>query len=185
MSFKSLNQILGVLEQQSGWQDQPFQRLLQFWPNTVGAAVVAHTRPLLIQRGVLWVATSSAAWAQTLTFERQRLLQKLNQQLPSPLVDIRFSTAQWHRTKDSSLAAGKQATRLLCLHPSYLVDAPRVPQSGETPNSNNPNAAFQHWAKAMQARSHGLPLCPQCQCPTPPGELQRWAICSICAAKQW
>lgn len=186
MSFKSLNHILGALEEQSGWQEQPLPRLLKCWPDTVGAAVAAHTQIISIQRGVLWVATASAAWAQTLTFERQRLLQKLNPHLPSPLVDIRFSTAQWQRPKDSSLATGEQATTSLwCEHPSCLVDAPRVPKSDEMPNSNNPNAAFQHWAKVMRSRSDGLPLCPQCHCPTPPGELQRWDFCSICAAKQW
>ncbi|NEP50291.1 MAG: DUF721 domain-containing protein, partial [Moorea sp. SIO3C2] len=30
-----------------------------------------------------------------------------------------------------------------------------------------------------------LPLCPQCKCPTPPGELQRWDVCGLCAIKQW
>jgi len=183
MSFKSLNHILGALEEQAAWQEQPFQRLLKCWPEVVGAAITAHTRPVSIQRGTLSVATSSAAWAQTLTFERQRIIKKLNLHLPSPLVDIRFSTAQWHRPEHSSLQGG--ATTDWREHPSSLVDTPRVPMIGETPNSNNPNAAFEHWAKVMQARSHGLPLCPQCHCPTPTGELQRWAICSICAARQW
>lgn len=186
MSFKSLNHILGVLQEQAGWQEQPFQRLLKCWPEAVGAAATAHTRPVSIQRGVLWVATSSAAWAQTLTFERQRILEKLNLHLPSHLVSIRFSTAEWQRSKHSSPGAKNQATKgLRHEHPSCLVDAPSVPKGGFTPNHQNPHAAFGHWVKAIQARSHGLPLCPQCQCPTPSGELQRWAICSICAAKQW
>ncbi|NJL81148.1 MAG: hypothetical protein HC917_24425 [Richelia sp. SM2_1_7] len=43
------------------------------------------------------------AWAQNLTFERQRLLKKLNKILPTPLVDIRFSTARWQRTKKNHL----------------------------------------------------------------------------------
>lgn len=186
MSFKSLNHILNVLEEQNPWQEQPFQRLLKCWAEAVGAVVATHTRPLSIQRGVLSVATSSAAWAQTLTFERQRILEKLNVKLLSPLVDIRFSTAQWQRPKDSSSTADNQPpNQLLREHPSCLVDAPRVPETDETPNFPNPNAAFQHWAKVMQARSHNLPLCPQCHCPTPPGELQRWAVCSICAARNW
>ncbi len=186
MSFKSLNHILGALQQQSRWQDQPFQCLLKCWPEAVGAAVAAHTCPISIQRDILWVATSSAAWAQTLTFERQRILQKLNPQLPSPLVDIRFSTAQWQRSKEPSSTADNQAkTDLWQEHPSFLVDKPHVPKNSQMPNSQNPNVTFQRWAKVMQARSQGLPLCPHCHCPTPPGELQRWAICSICAAKHW
>ncbi len=185
MSFKSLNHILSALEKQSQWQ-QPFQRLLKCWPEAVGAAVTVHTRPLWIQRDVLWVATSSAAWAQTLTFERQRILNKLNGKLPSALIDIRFSTAQWQQPKDSNVTAGNPpATQLLLKHPSCLVDTPSVPETSKTPNSQNPNAAFQHWAKVTQARARNLPLCPQCQCPTPPGELQRWAVCSICAPRQW
>ncbi len=186
MSFKSLNHILGALEEQNRWQEQPFQRLLKCWSEAVGSPITAHTRPLSIQRGVLRVATSSASWAQTLTFERQRILEKLNAQLPSPLVDIRFSTAGWQRSKDSNPGAGNEAaTQMWREHPSCLVDAPRVPKTSVEPNSQNPNAAFEHWAQVMQARSHGLPLCPQCHCPTPGGELQRWSVCSICATKQW
>ncbi len=184
MSFKSLNHILSALEQQSRWQEQPFQRLLKCWTETVGIAVAAHTRPLSMQRDVLWVATSSSAWAQNLTFERQRILQKLNPQLPSPLADIRFSTAQWQRPKDPNQTADQPKTGLWREHPSSVISIPSVPNSLE-PNSPNPNTTFQQWAKVMQARSQGLPLCPQCHCPTPSGELQRWAICSICAAKQW
>lgn len=184
MSFKSLDRILDALQKQARWEEQPFQRLLKCWPEAVGAAVTAHTQPLSIQRGVLWVATSSAAWAQTLTFERQRILQKLNVQLPSPLVDIRFSTAGWQRSKDSTEQANQPHHQLL-LHPSCLMNASRVPKASVTPDDHNPNAAFQHWVKVTQARAHGLPLCPQCHSPTPPGELQRWSVCSICAAKQW
>ena len=163
MSLKSINDILDVLEKQAKWQEQPFQRLLKFWPEIVGPVVAANTRPLSIQRDVLSVATSSAAWAQNLTFGRSSLLLKLNKNLPTPLVDIRFSTANWE-------------------HPSYLGDEISRPDVKPT---KDVNAAFGHWTKIMRSRSHGLPLCPQCQSPTPPGELQRWEVCSVCAAKQF
>jgi len=177
MSFKSLDRILDALQAQSGWQDQPFQRLLKYWPEAVGAVVSAHTRPLSIGRDVLSVATSSAVWAQELTLGRQRLLTKLNAHLPSPLVDIRFSTAQWQRPKDYKPAPTNQS---LSEHPSYVVARPRLPKT----EFSEPKAAFQHWAKVVQARSHGLPLCPQCHCPTPVGELQRWDVCAICLSKK-
>ena len=95
MSLKSVNDILIILEQQAKWQEQPFQRLLLCWQEVVGPVVATHARPLSIQRDVLRVATSSAAWAQNLTFGRQSLLVKLNAKLPTPLVDIRFSGAGW------------------------------------------------------------------------------------------
>ncbi|MBX9253547.1 DUF721 domain-containing protein [Desmonostoc muscorum CCALA 125] len=180
MSLKSVNDILGILEKQAKWQEQPFQCLTKCWPEVVGSVVAAHTRPLSIQRDVLWVATSSAAWAQNLTFGRTSLLLKLNQKLPTPLVDIRFSTAGWQH---SAVETKQQQTILSHEHPSYVGDRLSRPES--TPSIQDANAAFGHWTKIMQARSHGLPLCPQCQSPTPPGELQRWAVCSVCAAKQF
>ena len=180
MSLKSVNDILDVLETQAKWAEEPFQRLLKCWPEVVGAVVAAHTRPLSIQRQVLRVATSSAAWAQNLTFERQRLLVKLNELLGGALVDIHFSTAGWQRPKDTGLG---QQTAMLSDHPSYLGDEMSV-DDDFTPTTENANAAFGQWAKTVQARSHNLPLCPQCRCPTPSGELQRWRVCSVCTAKQ-
>lgn len=179
MSLKSVNDILGVLALEAKWEEQPFQRLLKCWSEVVPAVVAANTRPLSIERGVLRVATSSAAWAQNLTFERQRLLLKLNEKLPDPLVDIRFSTAQWQRPK----AGSPQQTVTSQQHPSYVGDRLKL-NHDVTSDTLNPNAAFDHWARVVQARSRGLPLCQQCECPTPEGELQRWGVCSLCAAKR-
>lgn len=178
MSLKSVNDILGVLEAQAKWQEQPLQLLLKCWSEVVGSVVAAHTQPLSIERGVLRVATSSAVWSQNLTFERQRLLLKLNEKQPTTLVDIRFSTAGW-RPK------GKQTQKQAAIqpHPSYIGELPKSMEN-VTPVSKNAHAAFDHWAKTVKARSLRLPLCPQCQCPTPGGELQRWGVCSLCAAKQ-
>ena len=185
MSFQSLERILGSIQEQSRWQEQPFQLVLKCWAEVVGAGVAAHTRPQSIQRQVLWVATSSGVWAQELSFGRQRILTKLNVHLPNPLQDIRFSTAQWQRPQNSQPDRGDPVkTDLSRTHPSWVVNSPNSTNSKKV-SYNNPNDAFQNWAKLMQARSRQLPLCPQCHCPTPEGELQRWKVCSICAAKQW
>ncbi|WP_026099997.1 DUF721 domain-containing protein [Fortiea contorta] len=181
MSLKSVNDILSVLKKQAQWQEQPFPRLLHCWTEVVGVVVAAHTRPLSIQRDVLWVATSSAAWAQNLTFGRQKLLLKLNNLLPSPLVDMRFSTAGWQRPIDQEKLLGTVSPSE---HPSYLGDM-NSDRSDANPTRTNANAAFEDWAKTIQMRSHNLPLCPQCECPTPPGELQRWNVCAICASQQF
>ena len=182
MSLNSINHILDILEIPAKLQEQPFQRLLKIWSEAVGTLVAAHTRPLSIQGDVLRVATSSAAWAQNLTFERQPLLLKLNTLLvlPAPLVDIRFSTAQWRLSKD---IPRKEQTVLLPEHPSYVSDRPKV--EIDVPMKKNANAAFEYWAKTVQARSRNLPLCPQCESPSPNGELRRWGVCSLCAAKQF
>ncbi|MDJ0736696.1 MAG: DciA family protein [Nostocaceae cyanobacterium] len=186
MSLKSVNDILELLSIEAKLQQHPFQQLLKLWASVVGAVIANHAQPVSIQRNVLWVATSSAAWAQNLTFERQRLLSKLNALLPTPLVDIRFSTAQWQRLQKNSKQENskQQASPLPQQHPSYLGEQPTEPRK-IAPTAKGANAVFAHWSKTIQMRSHHLPLCPQCNCPTPPGELQRWQVCSICAAKQF
>ncbi|MBW4591849.1 MAG: DUF721 domain-containing protein [Brasilonema angustatum HA4187-MV1] len=180
MSLKSINDILEVLAVQAEWQEQPFQRLLTCWAEIVGGVVATHTKPLSLDRDVLRVATSSAAWAQNLTFERQRLILKLNQKLSIGLKDIHFSTARWQRPQNTPK---EEQTISPQEHPSYVGDA-MSRNDDMTPKAKDPNAAFQNWARTVQGRSHDLPLCPLCHCPTPPGELQRWGVCSVCAAKQ-
>lgn len=177
MSFKSLNHILGAIEKQPGSSQLfQYQCLLKCWAEVVGAAVAAQTRPIGIGRGVLSVATSSSVWAQELTYRRCLILEKLNAQLPSPLTDIRFSTAQWQLNRTSVLPSSSE-------HPSRLARS--KPLSKASLSANDPQLAFQNWAEMMRSRSQQLPLCSQCHCATPPGEIQRWGICALCATKQW
>ncbi|QLE54109.1 DciA family protein [Nostoc sp. TCL26-01] len=179
MSLKSVNDILSVLQKQAKWQEQPFQQVCQYWAEVVGVIIAAETQPLSVQRDVLRVATSSAAWAQNLTFSRQKLLLKLNEKLSQPLVDIRFATAGWqyHPPVVESESTVNQ-------HPSFLGDlADDVYDGKVAPINQDVNQVFQNWAKMRQERSQDLPLCPHCQCPTPPGELQRWGVCAFCSVK--
>jgi predicted nucleic acid-binding Zn ribbon protein len=177
MSLKSVNQILAILQLDTKFQEQPLQQLLTFWSEVVGAKVAAQTQPLSIQRDVLWVATSSAVWAQNLTFKRKNILLKLNQKLPQQLIDIRFSTAQW---KQTPLPVNRAETLSPQEHPSYLGE--QVDQPVDKHNTEDVKLAFAEWVQTQQGRSQNLPLCPQCQCYTPPGELQRWGVCSPCWA---
>lgn len=196
-SFQPLNGILHSLEQnQSNWRSRKqFNALILCWPQVVGAVVAAQTRPIALQRGTLIVATSNAAWAQNLAFERQILLQKLKQKLkgivlPDELVDIRFSTTHWASRSPTSDVSPLDSAQVWQGHPSYLpphqsrsVQPPPTDQPTEPPRE--PKAAFQQWAAHIQERSRHLPLCPQCQCPTPQGELDRWSMCALCAPKHW
>ncbi|MBE9216894.1 DUF721 domain-containing protein [Plectonema cf. radiosum LEGE 06105] len=199
MSFESIPEILEILQIETLYQQQPLQRLLNCWEEVVGKVIATHTQPISIEREVLWVATSSAAWAQNLTFERQRLLKKLNKILPTPLVDIRFSTARWQRTKKKSFPQQNISPES---HPSYLgnildrgtpVSAGTAVARRCTADSNqnihslpkNAHTAFANWSHTIKTRSQSLPLCPKCKSPTPKGELERWGVCSICAAKSF
>ncbi len=183
MSWNSVNNILGSLNIQAQLEEQPLQILIRLWSEIVGEAIANHTQPLLIQRGILRVATSSAAWSQNLAFERQGLLVKINAVLPAPVRDIRFSTAGWQRPQADTKI---EPTALLEDHPSYVGTA-HISSNNRNHRTINHNArtAFADWAQKISQRSQTLPLCPQCQCPTPQGELQRWQVCSLCAAKQF
>jgi predicted nucleic acid-binding Zn ribbon protein len=94
LHFNSVEQILTQLEQQPGWE---YRQLLQCWERTVNQNIAQQTRPLYINRQVLYVATSSAARSQELSFQRYTLLKRLNKQLTFALKDIRFSSSQWHQ----------------------------------------------------------------------------------------
>jgi predicted nucleic acid-binding Zn ribbon protein len=191
MSLKSVNDVFSILIAKAVIQEPPVNALLRDWCEIVGDVLALQTRPLSIQRHLLRVATSSAAWAQNLTFERQSLLIKVNQRLTAPVTDIHFSTGGWHispiRQKKPELAS-------LTQHPSYLGESINIDISSaiatevfevELDKTTTRKKAFDAWANAVKVRSHKLPLCPQCQCPTPPGELQRWDVCALCAAKRF
>jgi predicted nucleic acid-binding Zn ribbon protein len=188
MPFTSLTQVLGGLENQDKWEKRrQFRQLVGCWTGIVGVAVAAQTRPLYVQRQVLYVATASSVWAQNLAFERQRILEKLNAKLPYNLTDIRFSTAQWQLPQKRS-AISSESDILWQDHPSHLTirGNPSFRSSSHAPPSSpsDPQTAFQTWATTIRDRTRSLPTCPVCQCPTPPGELQRWSICALCAAKR-
>ncbi|NES07251.1 MAG: DUF721 domain-containing protein [Okeania sp. SIO2F4] len=184
MDFQSLNQILGYLKiMERSPQQQHFQKLMECWEEVLGV-MASQTKPLYIERGVLYVATSSAALSQELSFQVPQLLQKLKHLLSISLDDIRFSPAQWHTGLpiSQSTQAEKDDWQE---HPSMIPRLKKTPLANSTPKNQNPQTTFQNWAKAIQKRSQTLPLCPQCQSPTPPGEIQRWSVCAICATKQW
>lgn len=183
MAFKSLNHVLGSLDDQEAWQERrQFRHLLDCWQDVVGAIVAVQAQPQSVHRRVLKVATSSSVWAHNLTFERQRILDKINPRLQIALTDIRFSTAQWQNHTPQAIV--EPPSTLWQEHPSHVVWSKFNPEPiGVT--KGNAKGAFRQWAQVIQQRSRHLPLCARCQCPTPQGELERWTMCALCAAKTW
>ena len=183
MTFQRLQGVLGALENQyRPAEETQLQQVIRHWSDVVGATVVAQTRPVTVQREVLQVAAANAGWVQNLVFERRRILEKLNALLTTPLSDIRFSTTHWH-SPDNRRALDDAARSGLWLdHPSRVEDMPILKANL---SAADPKAAFEYWTTVMQSRSQHLPLCPQCECPTPIGELQRWSVCAVCVTKRW
>lgn len=193
MPLEGLSHLIKGLESQESWQTQrQFRIVLQHWPKAVGFAVARKTRPTGIQRDMLYVATATAAWAQTLSYERYNILKKLNRYQPRPLKGIRFSTAQWAQPAkpDARIKSHEQ-------HPSYIGHIPAIPTGEEEhlstdqntlaqniPDQNTPSAVFRRWATTMQKMQKTQAFCPQCRCHCPQGELNRWTMCALCAAQR-
>lgn len=186
MAFTSLQTALGFLQQEPGWQTHhQLQHILTHWSEIVGFAVAAQTRPVAIQRQVLYVATSSPVWAQNLAFERRHILDKLNASLArQPLAEIRFSTNQWHRRAQPP-GDRPQSDPLWAQHPSRVQPLSSKRSSQSPSDIKDPKAAFNAWSTTIKIRTQSLPRCSSCQCPTPIGELERWSVCALCAAQTW
>ena len=170
------------IEHSPGWQaSTSFRQLLACWPQLVGPAVAQHSQPNKIQKGILWVSVSSSAWAQTLTFERCRILEKLHRKIPATTADvqsIRFATARWRQLSQRSqpLVPSK-----LEEHPSWVKRPLIAPQR----SPKTADKAFQDWSKQVRTQWVDQSLCPKCQCPCPTQELQRWSACAICMSRSW
>lgn len=176
MQPRSLEQLLRQLQQDPRWQqDRTLRQIQQRWAAIVGPAIAAQAEPVAIQRQTLQVAVSSGAWAQTLGFEKLRLLQRLRQELKislQELKDIRFSTAYRDRRNTTAPLESDRQQQSWQTHPCRL---------GESFTLSIASDPLQH----RRELSRRLPRCPRCGIPTPPGELQRWRCCALCIRQQW
>ncbi|MEM6350060.1 MAG: DciA family protein [Cyanobacteria bacterium P01_D01_bin.14] len=198
MSFENLNALIGGLENQPSWQTRrQFRQVVEYWPKAVGHLVARQSRPVSIQRQVLYVSVATAAWAQNLMFERQRILGKLNARLTCPLSGLRFSAAQWTVDGTKPTRPAPATSELIKQHPSYVEPSTAVAADPNRPNANGSDPlessthlspvtqAFLSWSDRIRADQKHQVLCPSCQCYCPPGELKRWQTCALCAAKSW
>lgn len=149
-----------------------FVRLQNSWVEIVGAAVAAHTRPLRIQDRVLYVAVSSAAWAQNLSYQRQLLLTKLLQIWGDEegLKDIRFETTGWYARTKAGHAAPTDT------HP-LLSSVSRISPATGVVTLEQKLHRLQSLARTRSAQ---LPRCPRCRMGAFSNELERWGMCGSC-----
>ncbi|WP_019507934.1 DUF721 domain-containing protein [Pleurocapsa sp. PCC 7319] len=196
MFFQSLDQILTKLEQQPEWEKyREYHQLLTCWYQTVSPNIAENTRPLYISRQVLWVATSSAARAQELSFQRYTLLKKLNHQLPYILKDIRFSSSQWHQktqpenTKPTLFNVSNKQKSKINHRDSRVLDHQIKNEKDKSTqissSSTKAGAAAERWLKTIKQNPPSFQCCPNCDSPTPKGEIERWNLCYLCVAQKW
>lgn len=193
MHFNSVEQILTQLEQQPGWEQfREYRQLLKCWSNTVNSNTAKHTRPLYVSRQVLWVATSSAARAQELSFQRYTLLKRLNKQLTFTLKDIRFSDSKWHqeisphddRPKIFNLSDRHkfQATPTKAISIDRASSKPDDLSSASA--SERAKNAAKSWLTTLKQNAPSL-TCSNCGAATSNQEIERWNLCYHCAAQKW
>ncbi|HEY9890101.1 MAG TPA: DUF721 domain-containing protein [Candidatus Obscuribacterales bacterium] len=180
--MQSLQALMNNLERSPQWQaTSNLRQVLALWPQLVGESVAQHSQPIKIYRHVLQVSVSSAAWAQTLTFERSRILQKLHTQLPATqaeIHDLRFAAAEWQPVQVRS----RPGSTNLQEHPSWAALPQRATPLSPTPTASS---AFQQWATRRRTQLANQSQCPRCQAPCPTQELRRWSVCAICMTHQW
>ena len=180
MGLEGLSSLIKGLETQDSWQTQrQFRLVLQHWPKAVGFAVARQTKPISISRAELYVAAATSVWAQTLTYERFKILRKLNRYQSQPLKNIRFSTALW-----TSSEASKQSpppNQVSTQHPSH----PGQTAQPLLAKATTPSEAFERWAHLVQQMQRSQSLCQSCRCRCPQEELDRWSVCALCATKRW
>lgn len=165
MSFVSLDSILDRLQSQEKWaQERLWRKIFRYWSQAVGDLVAPHTRPTGLQRRVLQVAVSSPVWAQTLSFQRRSILQKLNQLIEEDIiVDIHFSTARWEK-----MNSDRKITKAL-MPPDNII--PTTPQE-----------ALDRCRSVVQQHKNKH-RCPHCGAPAAAWEIARWRLCQHCAVQ--
>ena len=190
MALTGLPNILHQIQSRTSWQQRgQYLLIVDKWSEIVGESVAKQTCPIGIYQGSLQVAVSSGVWAQALTFERMRILQKINglwANMPKAVInDIHFSTAKWSTHQQTI----QQQKVVYTDHPSYLPAIANTPISKRnlqqeqpipTPPAS-PSEAFQRWQSLMQQRAKQMPPCPKCDRPALAGEIARWQMCRVCA----
>jgi predicted nucleic acid-binding Zn ribbon protein len=199
MHFTPIGRVVRGLQATETWQQiQQWQVLLDIWPQVVGKKAATKTRPLYLQRGILTVAVPNASWAQNLTFQRQRIVRKLQKQVQLTIRDIHFSSRDWYDNRQSWRSADS-AVSIFQAHPSWVSNGENADSSdrqnanaqqsrselNRIRNQQDAVSAFQSWSKTVQNQTQSWSVCPQCGCPVPEGELQRWSVCSICACQKF
>ncbi len=198
MSLTGLPNILHGIQSRTSWQQRSQYILIaEKWADIVGESVAKQTCPIGVYQKALQVAVSSSVWSQALTFERVRILAKINALFGNtgtlPITDIHFSTAKW-ATQQQTL---KELQVIAEDHPSYLPPVistklrqpkPRLNQLNKLANKlekpkppETANEAFQRWQNVMKLRTNQMPPCPRCDRPALRGEMSRWQMCRVCA----
>jgi len=90
--MQSLKQVLNVYLHKAGLAKGVAQNTaIHIWEETVGGKVSENTTPETVEHGVLTVKTSTPAWRQELQFQKEEIIEKLNNNIGKKAIkDIKF-----------------------------------------------------------------------------------------------
>ena len=180
MFLNPLDRILKRVIEQPEWDKyREYTRIVECWQQVVNKQVFQNTRPLYIDRQTLYVAASSAVWAQELALQRYSIIKKLNARLNFTIKDIRFSPARWqNKQKQEVIEVPLQEVNLNKLRAETRNDLKEI----ETIDAN---IAIKGWLESIKKSSQNSISCPQCQSLMTQAELTRWQMCRYCIAQKW
>jgi hypothetical protein len=107
--------ILPQLTREMGWEKQlDLHSIFVSWNGLVGEEWRAHSRPLKIERGVLWLEVENSSWMQQFQYDKGELMVLLNRSLKlSRLKDIKMMLVmdqQQAREEEQGKVAFRQLT---------------------------------------------------------------------------
>jgi len=110
---ESLGDVLSSLLKNRGWDKIVRERrIFEIWDEAVGGPIARNAQPDRIERGVLIVRVRSSSWAQEMTYMKERVIARLNEKLPRPLVtDMRFIQGTIDATERKRAKPEREKTR--------------------------------------------------------------------------
>ena len=173
MTLYSIDKLLNQILSQPQWDKQRrYHELTKFWYQVVNHRVAQHSRPVSLRDEVLFIATSSSAWAQDLNLQRRSFIVKINRRVESPIKDLHFSPVKWYQNRPISVDREDDTKE----HPSTIIPK----SSFNLLPVDNPQEALEKWLEIIKKRATTWEICPSCRTNCPKGELKRWGICAVC-----
>ncbi len=87
-TLKGLSGVIRQLGEEFHLEEKKeFFEALKDWESLVGPRAAAHTKPLYIENRTLYVAAEGSAWAQEISFMRNKIMRGINNRLGRPHVN--------------------------------------------------------------------------------------------------
>ncbi len=177
----ALGKILQQIIQQPAWKYyRDYCQIKYSWHELVNSQATENSKPLHIEKDTLYVATSSAVWAQELSLQSFAISKKIQTHLQIKITKIKFSPARWHSLKTRIPPVTNNEIKLQAVNLQQIIEA----KKSRSTQSESTQALIRQLLEKTKAKSSTL-TCPQCNCLTTQAELTRWQVCRHCIAQKW